>query len=229
MSEQLFFDLFEAKPFSASGFLRAECNRDAFAQVTTIRWPALHGVLAGPEGSGKTHLAHIWADAQGAQVYSIEDSLSFSEQSIIKHGIVIDNMDRLKGRRDLQAALFHLHNAALRHEQPILFVGRGTLSGWKIELPDLQTRLSALAPFYLYRPDDVLLMQVLGSLFVERGLFPPASVVQYIVTRMPRSLTRAHEIVAYLDTVSLTQKKPLTVPFAAKLLKSWFNTPHSTP
>lgn len=222
MSEQLFFDLFEPKAFKTSSFLRAECNRDAFAQVTTIRWPSLHAVLVGPEGSGKTHLAHIWAQNNGAKVYSIEDTLCFKEQSIIKHGIVIDNMDRLKGHRDLQAALFHLHNAALRHEQPILFVGSGTLSGWKIDLPDLNTRLSALAPFYLYRPDDVLLMQVLGSLFVERGLFPPASVVQYIVSRMPRSLSLAHEIVAYLDTMSLAQKKPLTVPFVAKLLKSWF-------
>lgn len=224
MTEQMSFDLFAPKRFRSEAFLKAECNRDAFAQVTSIRWPSLHGILLGPEGAGKTHLAHIWAQKNNAEIYSIEDALYFKEQTIIKQGIVIDNMDRLKGHKDLQAALFHLHNAALRHEKPILFVGRGTLNSWKLALPDLQTRLSALAPFYLYRPDDVLLMQVLGTLFVERGLFPPAAVVQYIVSRMPRSLNTAHEIVAYLDTISLAQKKTLTVPFVAKSLKTWFST-----
>ena len=50
-------------------FLVADCNRAAVAWID--RWPEWPGplvVLYGPEGCGKTHLAHVWQARTGAGI-----------------------------------------------------------------------------------------------------------------------------------------------------------------
>ena len=52
-------------------FCRGPCNAAALALIDSWPdWPARAIALVGPEGSGKTHLATIWAAAAGARVIS---------------------------------------------------------------------------------------------------------------------------------------------------------------
>ena len=65
---QLAFDLAHAESYGRAGFFVSPANATALATVEDwLNWPGGKLVLAGPPGAGKTHLAHIWAEAAGAR------------------------------------------------------------------------------------------------------------------------------------------------------------------
>ncbi|MGB8622376.1 MAG: chromosomal replication initiator DnaA, partial [Paracoccaceae bacterium] len=62
MAEQLVFDLPLRAARGREDFFVSPANAMAVAQVENWRrWPARKLVLVGPQGAGKTHLAHVWA------------------------------------------------------------------------------------------------------------------------------------------------------------------------
>ncbi len=68
---QLAFALDHAESYAREDFLSGSCNESALALIDAWPdWPARAIALFGPEGSGKTHLATIWAAAAGARVVS---------------------------------------------------------------------------------------------------------------------------------------------------------------
>jgi hypothetical protein len=68
MAEQLVFDLPVRPAMGRDDFFVTGSNAAALAQVDGWRdWPFGKLVLVGPEGAGKTHLAHVWAAGSGAR------------------------------------------------------------------------------------------------------------------------------------------------------------------
>src|ERR1700722_4108007 len=68
---QLALALDHAESYAGEDFLSGPCNAAALALIESWPdWPARAMALVGPEGSGKTHLATIWATAAGARVIS---------------------------------------------------------------------------------------------------------------------------------------------------------------
>src|SRR5499426_3036132 len=66
---QLAFPLDHAESYAREDFLSGPSNAAALALVETWPdWPARAVVLTGPAGSGKSHLASIWAVRSGAQL-----------------------------------------------------------------------------------------------------------------------------------------------------------------
>ena len=71
MAIQLGFDLPVRTARGRDDFLVAPCNAMAVAMIENWQnWPGSKMVLTGPEGAGKTHLTHVWADAAQAQIIS---------------------------------------------------------------------------------------------------------------------------------------------------------------
>ena len=71
MAIQLGFDLPVRTARGRDDFLVAPCNAIAVAMIENWQnWPGSKMVLTGPEGAGKTHLTHVWADAAQAQIIS---------------------------------------------------------------------------------------------------------------------------------------------------------------
>src|SRR5262245_50538150 len=65
---QLALALDHAESFAREDFLAGISNAKALALVDACPdWPARAVVLVGPEGSGKSHLASIWAEMSGAR------------------------------------------------------------------------------------------------------------------------------------------------------------------
>jgi chromosomal replication initiation ATPase DnaA len=91
-----------------------------------------------------------------------------------------------------------------------------------ISIPDLASRLRAAIPLALAAPDDDLLRQVLIKLFTDRQLTVERTVVDFIVTRMERSLETANQVVERLDREALAAARPITVRFAAEALRPLF-------
>ena len=77
---------------------------------------------------------------------------------------------------------------------------------WPVALPDLASRLKALAVARLDPPDDVLLRGVLVKLFADRQLAVEEPVVSYLMLRMPRSLEAARALVAEIDRLALVEQ-----------------------
>ena len=68
---QLALVLDHAESYAREDFFSGPCNESALRLIDCWPdWPANAIALVGPEGSGKTHLAMIWASAAGARVIS---------------------------------------------------------------------------------------------------------------------------------------------------------------
>lgn len=213
MPRQLTFDL-GARPARGRGdFFVSEANAHAVAMIdSTETWPGGKLLLLGPRGAGKTHLAHVWADAVGARFFGPgDDPADLSEPA------VVEDVDRWPG--DREADLFHLLNLATQSSLPLLLTARTPPGDWGVKLADLQSRLSALTSARIESPDDALLMAVITKLFSDRQIMPPPSLIHWVLPRIERSFLAAERLVERLDAAALSEGRAPTRTLARKLLE----------
>ena len=179
----------------------------------TLRMPeSVSVVLAGPPGSGKTHLASIWrarADAVAIDPRRIREQTA----SLGARPALIDDID--KDPIDEQG-LFHLINTVRGAGSTLLLTARRFPSAWRVALPDLISRLKAATTIEIHEPDDLLLAGVITKLFADRQVEVEPHVVQYLVRRIERSLATAMRVVGRLDRAALERKTPITRALAAE-------------
>lgn len=220
MSEQLAFDLPVRAALGREDFFVSPSNALAVAQMDAWRdWPQRKLVLVGPEGAGKTHLAHVWAGASGATIIAATDIKNADMAVLASSGnVVVEDADRIAGRPDDEAALFHLHNLTLAEGGALLLTARSAPRQWPLALPDLKSRTEATATATLDAPDDALLSALLVKLFTDRQLTVSPRLITYLLTRMDRSFAAAHDIVARLDHQALSEGRKISERLAAELL-----------
>ncbi len=204
--------------FARDDFLAAPSNAAAKALLDAWpRWPAPHMLLIGPSGSGKSHLAAIFADAAGARRLTGRDLASFDPQQVAdESALVIDDADAFAGA---EAPFFHLLNRARALGATVLMTARRPPDLWEIATPDLLSRLR-LAPIVALDPPEVDLIEaVLTKLFSDRQLAVEPSLIAYIARRLDRSLGDARALVEALDAEALARGKKVSRALAAELLK----------
>ena len=215
---QLVLALDHAESFAREDFLSGTCNAAALAQIE--RWPdwsAQALAVVGPEGSGKSHLAGIWAANAGARFLAARALAPTLVPTALATGaVVIENLG--PGEFD-ERALFHLLNLAREERAFVLLTARSAPAGWPIGLADLASRLKALPVAMLTAPDEALLRAVLVKLFADRQLAVDESLIGYLAKRIERSLAAARSVVAALDQEAMRQKRPLTRALAAEILR----------
>jgi chromosomal replication initiation ATPase DnaA len=216
---QLVLALDHAVSFAREDFLEGPSNRTALALIERWPdWPAQAMVLIGPQGSGKSHLAAIWADASGARVLAArllgETDLpaAFATGALVVEDLEQDGLD--------ERALFHLINLAREEGAYLLFTARMPPAGFHVAIRDLASRLRALPTVALEPPDDALLRAVIVKLAADRQLAVDEALVNYLTTRIERSFAAAHAAVARLDEEALRQHRPVTRALAAELFRS---------
>lgn len=209
---QLPLDLGHGTAYSRDDLVVSPSNVQAAALVDRWPdWPAPVVVLAGPAGSGKTHLAHIWREA--ADAVSIErGKIAQGAAAFDGRPVLIDDIDA--GAFD-QNGLFHLINSVRGAGSHLLLTARRFPAAWGTTLPDLASRLKAAATVEIHEPDDVLLAGVITKLFADRQVEVEPHVVHYLVRRIERSLATAMRVVERLDRMALEQKARITRAMAA--------------
>lgn len=217
MSRQLSFDL-PAKPaLGRDDFFVSPANALAVAMIDLSRsWTDGKLVLCGPEGAGKTHLAHVWAASDGARIVDARALPGADLTGLAAGPVAVEDVPRIADDRPAQEALFHLHNLALAGGQRLLMTGRGAPNLWRLSLPDLQSRIDAAQVARLDPPDDALLAAVLAKLFADRQITPKPDVIPYLLGRIDRSFAEAARVVARLDRLALSEKRDLTRNLAAR-------------
>jgi chromosomal replication initiation ATPase DnaA len=214
---QLALALDHAESYAREDFLSGPCNAEALALIGSWPdWPARAVALVGPEGSGKTHLATIWAAAAGARVISAHSLAEMDVPGALATGaLVIEDATALGDER----ALFHLINLAREEEAYLLFTARTAPSLWPAVIPDLVSRLRALPVVGLHAPDDAVLGGVMLKLAADRQLTLDDSVVRYLSTHIERSFAAARGAVIALDEEALRQGRPPSRALAAEMFR----------
>lgn len=215
---QLALALGHGESFAREDLLEGSANAAALKLIEQWPdWPARTVALVGPQGSGKSHLASIWAASAGARVISGHMLDEASVPTALATGALVVE-DLAVGIFD-ERALFHLLNMARAEKTDVLITARTTPIAWQANLPDLMSRLRALPVVTLDPPGDALLRAVLVKLFADRQLAVDESLIGYLVSRMERSFAAAGSMVATLDREALRQQRPVTRALASELFR----------
>lgn len=201
-----------------------EANQQLLALIhQTLQGPAPALIyVAGAQGFGKTHLL------QGSVFAAMEQSLNVAyldlnnetpceviQELYQQDWIVIDNID-LAGD-DQQQALFDLYNR-IKDTQTTLVVSAQTTPGELDILKDLKTRLALGLVFSLEALSDGEKMQILQNKMLDKNLRIDPKVLEYLLKHFSRNLTQLWALIERLDSLSLQQKKPITIPFVKQVL-----------
>ena len=175
-------------------FYVSDANKDAVHFLDSwSTWPVPAAILIGPTGSGKSHLAAIFARRANARLW--------------------DDADRTHS----EEALFHAWNAAMEERRPLLMTARSVPGDWNIALADLKSRLAATPRVQIRSPDDALLEAVFLKQWRDRGVEAPADVTRYVLSRIERSFEGLARTVDALDKAALSQQRPLSIPLAREV------------
>jgi chromosomal replication initiation ATPase DnaA len=216
---QLALALDHSVSFAREDFLGGPSNTAALALIERWPdWPDRIVALIGPEGSGKSHLAAIWAEAAGARVLSA-NLLSITDvpAALATGALVVEDLEA----DDLdEQALFHLINLAREENAYVLLTGRSAVAAFPVTIRDLASRLRAVPAIMLAPPDDALLRSLLVKLAADRQLTFDEPLVNYLVNRIERSFTAARAAVQTLDDEAMRQHRPVTRALAAELFRT---------
>ena len=204
----------------------SDSNSDAWHQIMDGSvWSFPVQAIVGPEGCGKSHLAHIWQQKNGGQTSKatlLNDNIvkSFLNEKL---PIVVEDLHTIIDEKFLpqQKCLLHLYNLAMENEGRILLTSCVPLGRMVFPLKDLHSRLTALPHVRaIAMPDQHLLSMVLKKSFIDRQITVDAAVISFLALRIERSFHAALGIVDAVDALSLQEKRKITIPLARRLLES---------
>jgi chromosomal replication initiation ATPase DnaA len=217
-ARQLVLDLALRPALGRDDFLVTPANAAAVAMIDEYPdWPHYGVVLAGAPGSGKSHLLAVWRQAAGAQLVDAAELGRMPPDRLTAGGALA--IDNAPGASLDERALFHLLNLARQTGAHVLMASETDPAQWQVALPDLASRLKALAVARLEPPDDALLRGVMVKLFADRQISVEESVISYLMLRMPRSLEAVRALVADIDRQALIEKAPVSRGLAARVLQ----------
>lgn len=218
------------KPHTELGrqdFMAAKCNIEALRAIELWpNWPFFAMVLYGPQGCGKSHLAHIFAEhvylncEHPARVTFINAREITARRVERLHRenfcLIIEN---LTAKIDNEA-LFHLFNLYQNEGGYLLLTAENPPSRLNIKLPDLRSRLNMIPCVAIGEPDDEMLTALIVKLFNDRQIMISPEVLSYIIQNMQRSFSYAQKLVAEVDEISLAYKRAVSVPLVKEAIRT---------
>jgi chromosomal replication initiation ATPase DnaA len=210
MTQLAFF--LDAPRETAGEFFVSDANRQAHDWVNAWpQWPAAALVLCGPEASGKTQLARLWAKKTGASF--LPHDTPAAQCLVAGLRAVIEDADQIEEEK-----LFHLLNHTALMGGSLLLTTRTLPREWHMRLADLRSRLLALPLAMIGDPDDTLLEALLIKHFSDRQLRISPEVMAYLGSRIERSYAAVRDVVARIDAASMEAKRDISVPFIRDIL-----------
>ena len=219
MTRQLPLDLDATDRWSRDTFVADAALTNVLDVVLAPQaWIAPHLVLLGAEGSGKTHIGHMFADTQDGVYLPASRTFTLDTGALEDRPYVVDDAETAS-----QPTLFHLSNHATRTNQPLLLLTRTQPRAWPIEVPDLASRLYAMRMLAIPEPDEALLRDILLRLFARRAISPSSDAVDYLMLRIDRSVGAIQKTVTELEYYAGGR------PFNRALARDYFESERQLP
>lgn len=215
---QLVLDLPHRPALAAEDFLVSDANRAAVALIDRWPdWPQASALVVGPARSGKSHLANVWRLRAGAEASLSAARIDEAAITLLQRSkaLVIEDLEQGIGS---ERVLFHLLNLANEAQAHLLLTSGRAPEQLEISLPDLRSRLRALALVRIETPDEGLLRALLVKLFNDRQLIVEPHVIEHLALHVDRSMATAARIVAEIDRRALASKRKVTRALAAEVL-----------
>lgn len=190
--------------------------------ITADEWDCM--LIYGPTSIGKTHLlqaASSKAITDGKSVFYFEFNtidarlLDGLEQFDL---IVLDDIENMFGKADCEEALFDCYNRLQAANKRLILSTKSAPNEFKIDLPDLRSRLLASIIYQvkaLNDDDKVAALQLRAN---SRGLALPDDVAQYMIHHYSRDFANLLLALEQLDQESLKNKRRLTIPFVKEVI-----------
>jgi DnaA-homolog protein len=196
-------------------------RRLASAEVSGLAW------LAGPGGSGKTHLLQAICAAASERMRA--GYLPLAEVAQLGVGVLdgmvqleclcLDDIDQVAGRADWERAIFGLLRELEDCGGRLIASAQAppALVNWT--LADLGSRCAAGAVFQLRVLDESEQQAALQLRAKLRGFELPAETSRWLQRRFPRDMRRLYELLDTLDEEALAAQRRLTIPFIREVLR----------
>jgi chromosomal replication initiation ATPase DnaA len=218
---QLTLDLPHRAATGSGDFLVSGSNAAAVQLIDSWpHWPQPCALIAGPPACGKSHLAAVWRVRAQAVLFAataLDDATVAMFQHEDVQALIVEDIDRGIAN---ERVLFHLLNLTRETGRTMLLTSRAAPGDLDITLPDLRSRLRALAIITIENPDDALLGAVLVKLFSDRQLAVEPVVISYLVRHMDRSFESARAAVGAIDALALARQRKVTRAIAAEALSA---------
>ncbi|MDR2781738.1 MAG: hypothetical protein LBB21_04790 [Holosporaceae bacterium] len=218
--QQEVFDFHKIDRLDWCDFIESDENRNALLYLT--KWPNWNScgmIIYGEPGTGKTHLAALWAQTANA-VYVLKESLNHNPRDLFeaKCNFVFDNFDDMIKYENYDW-FFHFFNIVKEENRFFLILSRVHPSLWGIKLSDLRSRLFTLSAVGIDAPQDDLLLKISQKIAKDLQITVPDDVMMYILNTVERNVSSITDVLRILDKLSLQKKKTLSLSFIKSNLK----------
>lgn len=177
----------------------------------------------GEQGSGRSHLLEAKVREAGAGGFYLPASQLAGLSPAVLEGleqfdlVAVDDIDRLAGRPDWEAGLFHLYNRIRDAGRSALFSASVPPGHCGFALPDLVSRLAAGPVWRVLPLSDDGLMALMRQLGRVSGLEVGDDVARYLISRGTRSAAGVVGLMEQLDRHAMARQRRLTIPFVRSL------------
>lgn len=183
--------------------------------------------LAGPAGSGKSHLL-LAASAQASALGRSAQYLSLAKRTADRAAAVrtlggsdvlaLDDLQAIAGDAQTEHALFDLYNRCKMEKSTLLFAATASPAQLGLGLPDLISRLASCTQALLKPLDDAARREAVRQRAQARGLVLDDAVLDWLFAHAPRDLGSLTALLERIDREALAAQRRVTVPFLRKLL-----------
>ncbi len=178
--------------------------------------------LAGPSGSGRSHLmSAVFADRAGQASARFIALADHRQWPLLEHTdaewIVLDDIDRLAGDGKGELALFNALNRWRAERAGVVMSGRGRD---RFDLPDLRSRLGQATRLTLNPLEERDLAELIVRLAEEHEVPLGRGVADYLLSRTTRNAGQLAGMVNRLADRALSERRTLSIPLVREMLGS---------
>ena len=214
--KQIIFPFAVNTQMGTDDFMVSDCNKEAWQMVNNLpQWVENGLFIYGPQGCGKTHLAHIFADnvkkiSVKPAAVAIVDASQVTAAKVKRlaaenQAIAVENI----GPQNNNEALFHLFNLFNQDGKYMLWTAEYAPQHMHFALADLQSRLNMLPAVVIKEPDDMMIRMLTAKLLNDRQIIANQEILDYITTYAQRSFSYIRELIEEADAISLRMKMPI--------------------
>ncbi|MBI1274732.1 hypothetical protein GC177_02025 [bacterium] len=224
--KQMAFEFSHVASYRPDDFIVSEGNREAYAWVEgwPEAWPTYGLVITGAKGTGKTHLAHIWAAHSGARWLDTSMLTGDLQQLLQRHRRwVLDGLETwpdLYSEPAWEQLLFHFLNLLSTVDGSLLITSTVAPAHMRINLPDLASRLRMLPVASMESADDSELAQLLLKLLHDRQWHLSQEAAAALLSCAERTPSGVQSAVELLES-RLSAKPPRTI--TPSMVRLWLD------